>query len=315
VYNGESVIKRCIESIEAQTYENIEIIVVNDGSTDRTCSIVEECKKRYDNLHLINKVNEGLPQARKTGVTEATGEYIGFVDADDWLEPDMYREMYDASQKYQADVVCVGIYEDFENRGCRIRGIEKISMLNSEEALKELHKRKSVFPYAWNKLYKKELFCGIDYPKGNFVGEDYVIVTQILERAEHIVQLAKPFYHYVQTVDSMCRGGYSEKYRLSLENYLLREQILVNKFPAISTYIRNYLLTEYVSFVIAMGKNDNYDKGMIEKITTMVKKESRGYIGADYIDITYKASAIAIMIHYKVLIYLYRIFANRIKKE
>ncbi|MBQ3035419.1 MAG: glycosyltransferase, partial [Lachnospiraceae bacterium] len=90
VYNGEKYIQKCLDSILQQTYDNYEILIVNDGSTDETLKIATQYEQKYENIRIVTKENQGLPQARKTGVENANGSYIGFVDVDDWIDPDMF---------------------------------------------------------------------------------------------------------------------------------------------------------------------------------------------------------------------------------
>lgn len=311
VYNGEAVLRRCLDSIVEQTYRELEIIIVNDGSTDKTASIIEEYTSKYTNIFAVHKENEGLPQARKTGVDVATGSYFGFVDADDWLEPDMYEELYKACRKYGADISCAGIYMDYEGNKSEVLGNTEELLLDKTEALTALHQRKLVFPYAWNKLYRAELLKHVDYPEGNFVGEDYAIVTQVLEKSEQTAWTGKPLYHYVQTVDSMCRGGYTANYLLAFQSYQNRYVNLTGKFPSLSSCVNNYLLTEYLSFVVAMGKNKNYDKTMIKKIKHLAKKGFVPYITAEYVEIKYKGSIVAFLLNYRLLIAAYRLMSRR----
>lgn len=311
VYNGETVIKKCLDSILLQTWKQIELIIVNDGSTDGTAAIIDEYQCQYSNIIVIHKKNEGLPQARKTGVSVATGKYIGFVDADDWIEPDMYEKLYTACEKQGADVSCAGIYVDDENGNKEILGFDKELTFSGKEALIELHKRKKIFTYAWNKLYRAELFKDICYPYGNFVGEDYAIVTQVLCRAKKVIQLSVPLNHYVQTSESMSRGGYTSNYILAFENYKKVYSSLKCSVPDLMPYIESYLLTEYLSFVIAMGKNDTYNFDMIKEIRSLVRKHLKSYLLASYVDIKYKLSAVVFLINYKLLIVMYRMLSSK----
>ena len=115
VYNGENTIEKCLLSIIGQDYPDVEIVIVNDGSTDKSKSIIDKIilENPDSNIKLINKQNQGLPQARKTGVENSNGEYIGFVDADDWIESDMYSVMMLKASKQDSDIVCCDVFYDF----------------------------------------------------------------------------------------------------------------------------------------------------------------------------------------------------------
>lgn len=311
VYNGQDVLEKCLDSILKQTYQNIEIIVVNDGSTDHTFDIIERYVSQYANIIAVHKSNEGLPQARKTGVKHATGEYVGFVDADDWIEPDMYEKLYQACKKNKAEIACAGIYMDYPSGKSKILGRKKDTIVEAKEALEALNKRQYIFTYAWNKLYEIQCLKKIVYPTGNFVGEDYFIVTQILEDINKAVWIECPLYHYIQTDDSMCRGGYNANYRIAMKNYRQRCQAQKRKFPELSKCIDHYFITEVLSFVIAMGKNKNYDKEMLKKIRQIVKQNFLPYVMDHNVDISYRLSAVAFMVHYKLLIQIYFLFKKK----
>ena len=116
VYNSEKYLKKCIESIQKQTLKDMQIILINDGSTDNSLSICKEYQKRDNRIEVIDKANMGVSSARNTGIEAAIGEYIGFVDADDWIEPEMYENMYHQVKQMQADV-CMCNYVVENNRG------------------------------------------------------------------------------------------------------------------------------------------------------------------------------------------------------
>lgn len=310
VYNGEKYLARCLQSIVEQNISEMEILVINDGSTDRSKEIIEEFQKKYSNIVLINKKNGGLPQARKTGVKQAKGKYIGFVDADDWIEPDMYQKMYQAAVKYKAEIVCCGICINYEN-GKEVKvGVKKDILLTKEEAYMELHKRSSVYPYAWNKLFYAKTLQDVTFPEGNFVGEDYYIITQVLEKVSQIVCIKEKLYHYLQLSGSMCRGGYTDNYLLAYSNYWERYLELINKFPNLNSYFLNYIQIEFMSFIIAMGKNRIYNKKMINEICKLVRKNFYKFNRASYIGIEYKISSVCIAINYRILIFLYKVLKH-----
>lgn len=314
VYNGESFIRRCLDSLLAQTFNNIEILIINDGSTDSSKQIAEEYCGKYSNIVLINKENAGLPQARKTGVENATGEYIGFVDVDDWVEPDMFSHLYNACTESNADIGCCGFLWDYESKVLPSNPEDITNQtMSGSEALKRLHTRKSIFQYAWNKLYKQEVFENITFPTGNFIGEDYTIITQAFCNAGTVVWIPELLYHYIQSENSMSRGGYSENYVTAYNNYIRLCHQLTEKFPSQKEYFENYILTEIASFIVAMGKNNNYNYDMVSDAVSYARNHRKQYVKADYIDRKFKISINAICINYKILIYGYRLVA-RIQK-
>ncbi len=308
VYNGQDVLRKCIDSILGQTHSDIEIVIVNDGSTDSTRDIVEDYKKKYSNVVVIHKQNEGLPQARKTGVEASTGQCIGFVDADDWIEPDMYSRLYEVLEKYHADVSCTGYFIDY-GRGEKIAyGSKKEFIYDSEHALKGVNQRKYVLPFAWNKLYHRTCFEGVDYPVGNIIGEDYAIVTQVLSKAKRVVWIEQPLYHYIRQKNSMSLGGFNrESFFVEFESYKFRMNAIKEKFPQLSQCVNNYLITELLCYVTRMGRNNNYDDEALKIIKRVVKRDLLKYVFANYIELKYKMSAIGFALNYRFLVWAYRL--------
>lgn len=314
VYNGEQYILRCLNSIKEQTYSDIEVIVVNDGSTDNSEKILQ--KYVVDNpkmdINIITKKNAGLPQARKTGVENSKGEYIGFLDVDDWIEPQEYEEMAKQALQYDADVVCCGYQMDYGDHVQTVKqNIDQEKVYTGKEAFTYLHKRVAVYPYAWNKIYKENLLKNINYPKGNFVGEDYAIQIQVLPKAKKVCVVSDTGHHYVQVANSMCRGGYNENYILAYRNYEHARKVCCKKYPDLNTDICNYLVTEYMAIIVAMGKNKVYNYDMADTIQKFVRRHLFAFLKAREVPIIMKGSAIAVTINYKMLNFIYGVIGKR----
>jgi len=149
VYNRERIIKRCVESILAQTYNHIELIVVDDGSTDQTLSICKQIEANYSNVIVISKPNGGVVSARKAGIARATGNFITFVDSDDWIEKDAYENMMSKFQNDSIDAVALGSY-------CVRSPSEKQSVFTSKKAIERLCLME--FPTSmWAYIYKTDM--------------------------------------------------------------------------------------------------------------------------------------------------------------
>ena len=165
IYKVEKYLKRCLESLVSQTFQEIEIICVNDGSPDQSQKIVDEYVEKYP--HLVKgylKENGGLSDARNYGLNLASGDYVAFIDSDDWVEPEMIEKMYRAAREQEADLVICDFVMDWETK-------EKESLYISGIRQESTDFMRNVLlsgPSAWNKLYKKDLFLKTDirYPKG-----------------------------------------------------------------------------------------------------------------------------------------------------
>lgn len=203
VYNVEKYLKRCIESLIAQTFNDYEIILVDDGSTDKSGEICDKFSKLYEKITVIHKENGGLSSARNAGIDIATGEYIGFVDSDDWIEPDMYDNLYNVAEKYRLDMALCGVELDFEDGSSKIYySIENFKILNKEEALRDIFVNSLFFEEAWNKIYRRHIFDTIRYPDGK-IHEDTYIICKILDKCNKIGYIPNISYHYFQRSDSI----------------------------------------------------------------------------------------------------------------
>ena len=227
VYNVEDYIDECIESIISQTYSKLEIIIVNDGSKDRSREKCEKYVGLDNRIRIIDKSNGGLSSARNAGIKVATGDYLCFIDSDDYIENTMIESLLRVSQMEQADIVCCNYDNVNEKSGTiskhniRFQGIEKY---NRQEA-HELMLAEDFFKcFAWNKLYKKELFDNIQYPEGLHY-EDILTLYKLIKKANTIVFTSEPLYHYRVRENSITRSFFTDKeYELLIPiRYIMNE--------------------------------------------------------------------------------------------
>lgn len=194
VYKVESYIKKCIESIISQTYEELEIILVDDGSPDACGAICDEYAQRDTRIRVIHQSNKGLAGARNTGLRVASGDYIGWVDADDWIEPDMYEYLVEGIRSYDADIAVCGHMEHGRS-GVTHCGWEEVNVLDTEGALECLLKNCTLQNYVWDKLWRRELFEEIKFPEGRTF-EDIAVLHQLFIKAQRVVCLPEEKYNY-----------------------------------------------------------------------------------------------------------------------
>lgn len=202
VYKVEKYLEKCIESVLKQTYTNLQIILVDDGSPDNCGKICDEYAKKDPRIEVIHKVNGGLSDARNVGIAKAKGKYIGFVDSDDYIKEDMYEILINLIKEYDADVSICNLYDVIDGKEYirnNENGIQEYSRL---EILKEVLLDKNIQSYAWNKLYKKELFDEIKYPIGKKY-EDIGTTFYVFEKCNKIVVTSEPEYYYLKRSDSL----------------------------------------------------------------------------------------------------------------
>jgi glycosyltransferase involved in cell wall biosynthesis len=198
IYKVEKYLERCLDSLVAQDYRPLEVILVNDGSPDGCGNIIRRYEARYPIFRSLWQENQGLSAARNNGIALATGKYIALVDSDDYVEPDFISSMVDLAEERQADIVMVNFYIDFPRGGIKIpfRMLTMHKYLSGEEAAQMSLALLRMPAYAWNKLYRRELFVehNISYPSIYY--EDVATTSRLLIKAERVAIQQKPVYHY-----------------------------------------------------------------------------------------------------------------------
>lgn len=212
VYNVEEYLPRCVDSILAQTYKNLEIILVDDGTKDASDKICDEYAAKDPRVKVIHKENGGLSSARNAGIDIARGEYLGFVDSDDWIEPEMYEQMLALTQKYDVKLVCAGRYDFSSRTGKKTVGLcpPKEEVITGMELLGRVFTWNQCDSAAWDKLYHRSLFEEIRYPLGQ-ISEDVAVVYKLAELVDRVAMCDKPFYNYYHRPDSITTAKLSEK--------------------------------------------------------------------------------------------------------
>ena len=206
IYKVEEYLVKCVNSIINQTYANLEIILVDDGSPDRCGELCDDLCKTDHRIKVIHKKNGGLSSARNAGINIARGEYLGFVDSDDYIEPFMYEKLLYAILNNNCSLSVCSVNYVFEDG----RVITKVSNENDRvfdfyQAILEMNQYRLFDMGAWSKLYAKELFDDLRFPEGK-LSEDFYIMYKIFDRAQRISYVAAPCYNYLQRKNSISRN-------------------------------------------------------------------------------------------------------------
>ena len=213
VYNVEQYLARCVDSILAQTYENLEVILVDDGAGDRSGVICDDFAAKDQRVKVLHKENGGLSSARNAGMELATGEYIAFVDSDDWITPDAYEHLVDLAQKYDVKLVCGGRFDVNGKNGEKKVGLcpKKEEIISAEELVGRIFLWDGCDSSACDKLYHRSLLENFRYPEGK-VCEDVPVTYRIVLTAERVAMSDRPFYHYYHRTGSISKAsGITEK--------------------------------------------------------------------------------------------------------
>jgi glycosyltransferase involved in cell wall biosynthesis len=211
IYKVEKYLKRCVDSIINQTYTNLEIILVDDGSPDNCGNICDEYAGSDSRIRVIHKPNGGLSDARNAGLDIATGEYVGFIDSDDFIHPEMFEDLYRRSRKYDADIAQCSFRRVTGDEMVESTDADNEKVISTLEALDYIYTPFCVdYIVAWNKLYKKELFDNLRFPKSK-IHEDEFTTYKLFYRSNKIVICDKKYYYYFQSPNSIIRSNFNVK--------------------------------------------------------------------------------------------------------
>lgn len=225
VYNTENYVERCIRSILAQTYENLEIICVDDGSTDKSGTILDGISKEDNRLRVIHNGRSGVGISRNIAMQEATGDYYGFVDSDDYIASDMYLRLLSAIEENNVDIVTCSYYLDYDGKIEITKNRREVSAfpMKMDKFLQYVWERdiyKGVANYLWTKLYRKNLIKDekgelINRFESGFSGTDIVFNARVCICAKSILYVDMPLYYYTQRKDSIVHNSLTQLNTLS----------------------------------------------------------------------------------------------------
>lgn len=234
VYKVEPYLDRCVRSIVEQTYTDLEIILVDDGSPDNCPAMCDAWAERDSRVKVIHKQNGGLSDARNAGMDIATGEYIGFVDSDDWIAPEMYQILYNMLQRDQSDIAACGIkmfWEDDTPPRMLTPAGQKV--LDRESAMSAIVEERELKQPVVYKLYRREIISSIRFPVGKY-HEDVFWSYQAVGSAQRVSVTDIPCYFYMQRSGSIMGEGFSLRRLDALEACAQRQQYIEQRFPQLS---------------------------------------------------------------------------------
>ena len=220
VYNTAPTLRRCFDSVCNQTYKNLEIILVDDGSTDGASEIVDEYAKKDLRVKAIHQSNAGESVARNVGLRQVTGDYFTFVDCDDWLELDMYEQLMRLAVRDDLDIAACSWFKDYDNHSEVVinEGDVTNDIFDREQLLMYLYQRDRYrgFTYMWDKVYRRSLMYDengeiIDFPGDLAIGGDVVYLARMAFNAKTAKYIDKPYYHYYQRMNSGCHSENLQK--------------------------------------------------------------------------------------------------------
>lgn len=232
VYNVEDYVDACIESVVHQTYENLEIILVDDGSKDQSGRKCDLWAEKDSRIRVIHKENSGPADTRNAGMLAATGDYLGFVDADDVAFPDMYSELFRILQEENAQISCCNEMKghSFDLKQERNVSRPSVRVFDTKEAMESLVLEKGITVTVWNKLYCRSVVEGILFEKGRYIDDEFWMY-RVIAGAEKIVSLDSRLYGYRQRENSLMTQHYSLKHLDLLDARACRLRFLEKYYP------------------------------------------------------------------------------------
>ena len=277
VYNAAWYLPQCLGSICGQTYENLEIILVNDGSTDASGRLCDEYAGKDSRIRVLHKKNGGVSSARNLGLKAAAGSLIGFVDADDWIEPQMYEKLSEAIRG--ADMACCG-YVDYpmDTLDYPVPKGGRVSPLCSPvEAAMRIYERDGYFTAIWNKLYRKEIIIAnggfIMMNPALFWGEDEVWLAQVLRNCRRVALVPEALYHWRPTEVSATRNTVVTEKQMTLLTAKQQAMQLLPQDEALQELVRARMFNDCYDLKVrayVSGDRNKYEE--VRKVLARMKK-------------------------------------------
>ena len=246
VYQVDTYLDRCIESLLCQTYHNLEILLVDDGSCDKCAHICDAWAKEDYRIRVIHKKNGGLSDARNAGMPFATGNYISFIDSDDTVSPDYFEVMLHTMQAEKSDIIECGVVKFYEDNQFDVFQDDlSVTSYPTIDGLSGLINENPFHQHVWNKLYKAELVLDVPFPFGK-LNEDEFWTYQIFGRAKMVTKINKTMYYYFQRSGSIMGAGFNLRRLAALEGQFNRQQYIEKNYPALASQARINLFSSCV---------------------------------------------------------------------
>lgn len=278
VYNVEQYVDKCINSIINQTYRNIEVIIVDDGSTDGSSFICEKYSKEDSRIEIIHKDNGGLSDARNRGIEISKGKYITFIDSDDYVDTDYIEVLYNAIKKYEADMSISTHKILFPNKTVNKYPFEEY-ISTKEDILDKLLYDEGIDTSVWGKLYKISLFKDIRFPRGRLF-EDAATTYKLIDKSNRIAVYSKPTYNYVIRENSISNVGFSEKKLDLIKSTQEMTDYIKTKYPNLEKGCNRRLMFSYLATFTQLAKSKTRNK-KIEKDLLKYIKENKEKVLTD----------------------------------
>ena len=306
VYNVEKYICKCVDSILEQSYTNIEIILVDDGSPDNCAMICDKYEKKDGRIKVVHKENGGLSSARNVGLEMSLGEYIIFIDSDDWIESTYIEKLYCRLKENNADIAVPAFCLSYEN-GIQIidSRISKCTVYTSEESLENFLFNGYLTPCVASKLWKKSLWDEIRCPEGKLF-EDQFTTYKLLMSANKVVYDPDVYYYYYKREGSIGHSFFSERTYDLLEGINEEYTIITSKYPNILDSMKTARAVWKLVFVNMMISSNAVELNTVKNIQKEMRKSIYSIIKCDYLPGIRKLEMLLFGMNFKLYSLMYR---------
>ena len=258
IYNVEKYLRKSVDSIINQSYKNLEIILVDDGSPDSCPCICEEYAEKDSRVKVIHKENGGLSDARNAGTDIATGEYISYIDSDDWIDSETIKLTLEKMLEVGAEIGAFNVLVVYEGEQVTLDLSEDFEVMNSEQAIETTMRNTKVRTTAWNKIYKAEILKDLRFPKGR-LNEDEFFTFRALDRAEKIVYIHRQCYYYFQRKNSIM-GEYKINRLDMIDGVHERMLLIEEKYPTLYSKAKTIMCEVCLYHYQLLLKNKDIDR-------------------------------------------------------
>ncbi|WP_052357138.1 glycosyltransferase family 2 protein [Xylanibacter brevis] len=276
VYNTEKYLAACVESVLQQTDVSIEIILVDDGSTDASPRICDDYAQRYENIRTVHINNSGPATAKNEGLCLAQGNYIALTDSDDKMEPLMLSKMVTAGYKHNADIVCCN-YKQIDEQGVvsHLNYTNQLYVLNHEEGLIHFFSKDKIYSQCWTKLYKKQMLRDyhIENDPGLRTDEDFIFNIRSFTKAETTVIVDEPLYEYTHRKNSLAHAFFRDNISQYIDNRNSRVQVTLKEVQNETKIVKEWSIVHIMMYYnellgkVALFPDYFFDK----RITNIIK--------------------------------------------
>ena len=310
MYNAENLIRRCVDSILNQTFEQFELILVDDGSTDNTAAICKEYTENDSRISYLHQDNAGPDIARQTGVNAAKGSFLMFADADDYVASDLLQILYDEAKTTGSDLICSRTVR-FNNNGKKWEDKtfpqEAIDCEEMEKRFYHFFASRYITGAYYAKLIKKDLLGNYSFMKESVIGEDVTAVIYLLLHAKKVRVINKGCYYYYWNLDSISHSGYTKRHKLSLLNYIKVKENLIEHNSIDKMMIAGFFAEYEMAVATAMSRNWSFEQSTIDILQKDLKRYKHDILKNQYTSFYMKVCIHMFIYCPKLFFILYRV--------